>query len=148
MFNLKDIRAMYEKLNSAWKIYEMKKFNNKYILKNEPYKELSVISNVTQCMSNGIWNLLYNSNFEGMSEICCIRYTNKDQLLLFFDIMQKFQYIQYYNDLIKIILEDILPNMEIFFDYTQLEYVKIYKMISILYQGLDPKIPILVRINK
>lgn len=83
-----------------------------------------------------------------MSEICCIRYTNKDQLLLFFDIMQKFQYIQYYNDLIKIILEDILPNMEIFFDYTQLEYVKIYKMISILYQGLDPKIPILVRINK
>lgn len=66
MFNLKDIRAMYEKLNSAWKIYEMKKFNNKYILKNEPYKELSVISNVTQCMSNGIWNLLYNSNFEGI----------------------------------------------------------------------------------
>lgn len=83
-----------------------------------------------------------------MSEICCIRYTNKDQLLLFFDIMQKFQYIQYYNDLIKIILKDILPNMEIFFNYTQLEYVKIYKMISILCQGLDPKIPILVRINK
>lgn len=83
-----------------------------------------------------------------MSEICCIRYTNKDQLLLFFDIMQKFQYIQYYNDLIKIIIEDILPNMKIFFDYTQLEYVKIYKMIFILYQGLDPKIPILVRINK
>lgn len=86
--------------------------------------------------------------FLGMSEICCIRYTNKDQLLLFFDIMQKFQYIQYYNDLIKIIIEDILPNMKIFFDYTQLEYVKIYKMIFILYQGLDPKIPILVRINK
>lgn len=86
--------------------------------------------------------------FLGMSEICCIRYTNKDQLLLFFDIMQKFQYIQYYNDLIKIILKDILPNMEIFFNYTQLEYVKIYKMISILCQGLDPKIPILVRINK
>lgn len=83
-----------------------------------------------------------------MSEICCIRYTNKDQLLLFFDIMQKFQYIQYYSDLIKIIVEDILPNMKTFFDYTQLEYVKIYKMISILYQGLDPKIPILVRINK
>ncbi|PBC27563.1 hypothetical protein APICC_04111 [Apis cerana cerana] len=148
VFNLKDIRAMYAKLNSAWKMYEVKKFNNKYILKNESYKELSVISNVTQYMSNGIWNLFYNSNFEGMSEICCIRYTNKDQLLLFFDIMQKFQYIQYYNDLIKIIIEDILPNMKIFFDYTQLEYVKIYKMIFILYQGLDPKIPILVRINK
>lgn len=85
--------------------------------------------------------------FLGMSEICCIRYTNKEQLLLFFNIMQKFQYIQYYNDLIKIIVDDILPNMKIF-DYTQLEYVKIYKMISILYQGLDPKIPILVRINK
>lgn len=66
IFNLKDIKAMYAKLNSAWKIYEVKKFNNEYILKNESYKELSVISNVTQYMSNGIWNLFYNSNFEGI----------------------------------------------------------------------------------
>ncbi|XP_068967300.1 uncharacterized protein [Bombus flavifrons] len=146
--DVEDIRSLYTKLRSAWKIYEMNEFKNKQILRNDICKTLHTISNITECMSNGLWNLLYNQNLEGISKICCTRYTNKDQLLLFFDVVQQVQHIQYYDDLMKIIAEDVLPNMNIFLDCTQLEYVKIYKMISILYQGLNSKIPILVRTDK
>ncbi|XP_076168450.1 uncharacterized protein LOC143147243 [Ptiloglossa arizonensis] len=43
--------------------------------------------------------------------------------------------------------ENVLSNM-MFFDSTEPEYVKIYKMICVLYQGLNPKIPILVQADK
>ncbi|XP_043514858.1 uncharacterized protein LOC122531193 [Frieseomelitta varia] len=146
--HFEDIRSLYTELSSPWKMYELKEFKNKQILRNDTYRIPHTTSNMKGYMSNGIWNSFYNKNLEGMSKICCIRYTSKEQLLLFSDIMQQFQHIQYYNDLIKIIAEDILPNANAFLNYTQSEYVKIYKMISILYQGLNPKIPILVRTDK
>ncbi|XP_017756487.1 PREDICTED: putative histone-lysine N-methyltransferase 1 [Eufriesea mexicana] len=148
MFNLRSIKTIYTELSSAWKMYEVKEVNIKQVLKNNVYNTLHVTSNTTECMSNGIWNYFYNRNFEGVLKTSCIRYTTKDQLFLFFNIIQHLQYIQYHDDLIEIITEDVLPNMNIFSDSTQLEYIKIYKMISILYQGLNPKIPVLVRIDK
>lgn len=58
---------------------------------------------------------------------------------------QRLQQIQYYKDLIETISEDVLPNIKMCFDSTKSEHVKFYKMICILCQGLNPKIPVLVR---
>lgn len=80
--------------------------------------------------------------------MCCICYTNKNCLLSFFELLQQLQHIHYSRSLIAKLLKEVLPNMKMFFDSTQSEYVKMYKMIYILYQGLNPKIPILVSTNK
>lgn len=85
--------------------------------------------------------------FLGISRVQCICYKSKNQLLLFFEMIQQLQQIQYFKDYINIISENVLSNM-MFFDSTEPEYVKIYKMICVLYQGLNPKIPILVQADK
>lgn len=83
-----------------------------------------------------------------MSKACCIRYTKNDELLSFFNTVQELRGAQYYRNLLKIITEDVLPYMESSLDSTQLEYAKMYKMIFILSQGLQSKVPVLVRTDK
>lgn len=43
----------------------MNEFKNKQIFRNDICKTLHTISNITECMSNGLWNLFYNQNLEG-----------------------------------------------------------------------------------
>ncbi|XP_076639711.1 uncharacterized protein LOC143351747 [Colletes latitarsis] len=144
--NLVNIKKVYTELNCMWKMYDAKKSIDLHIWKSN-IQEVLFYNNfdISEWMSNGIWNFVYTNNFEGMSRVQCICYKNKKQLLLFFEMIQQLQQIQYFKDLIKILSEDLLPSMIMFFDFTKPEYVKIYKMICILHQGLNPKVPILVR---
>ncbi|CAK9823902.1 hypothetical protein ANTRET_LOCUS2153 [Anthophora retusa] len=146
IFNLSDIKTSYAELTSTWKMYKLEECNTQ-AFKNIVQKMLCATSNIPKWMSNEIWNFFNTKHFEGISEIYCTRYTNKNQLL-FFHVIEKMQYIQYYKGLIKIVIEDVLPNVKMLFNPTQLEYVKLYKMISILHQDLNPKIPVLVKTDK
>ena len=73
--DLEDIRSLYTELSSPWKIYELKEFKNKQILRNDTYRIPHTISNMKGYMSNGIWNSFYNENLEGivvfLSQLIC-----------------------------------------------------------------------------
>lgn len=43
----------------------MNEFKNKQILRNDICRTLHTVSSITECMSNGFWNLFYNQNLEG-----------------------------------------------------------------------------------
>ncbi|CAL7943600.1 unnamed protein product [Xylocopa violacea] len=146
--NLIDVKTIYTELSSTWKMYETKEFNSINVFNNDVWKTSYAPPNTMEYISNGIWNLSCIKNIEEMSKLYCIQYTNRTQLLSFFDVLQQLQCTKYYEDLINIIAQEILPNMKICFNPTQLEYIKIYKMFSILHQGLNPKIPVLVRTDK
>ncbi|XP_015431260.1 PREDICTED: uncharacterized protein LOC107187631 [Dufourea novaeangliae] len=125
---------------------EFNKMNNLQIRKSDVQKTFIYNdSDMAGWMSNGIWNLFYTRYFEGISKVQCIQYTSRNQLLSFFEMTQQLQQIQYVKDLVDIISEEILPSITVSFDSAKPEYIKIYKMICILCQGLNPKIPVLVR---
>ena len=146
MADLIGIKKLYTELNSTWKLCDAKGSDSLHIWKAKVQKA-KVHSDFDRAgwMSNGIWNLFYARNFEGISRVQCICYANKSQLLLFFEMTQQLQQIQYYKDLIETISKDVLPSIKMCFDSTKSEHVKFYKMICILCQGLNPKIPVLVR---
>lgn len=169
MSDLTSIKRGFANINSVWNMYDAKELHSLQILKSDIRKTL-VDSNsyATGWMSNGIWNPFYVRNFEGiatnsfaficilfyhifllgLSRVQCVYYGNNNQLLLFFEMMQQLQQTQYSKDLIQIILEDILPKMKMHFDYTKSEFVKMYKVIHVLSQGLNPKMSVLVRTDK
>ncbi|XP_017882151.1 reticulocyte-binding protein 3-like isoform X2 [Ceratina calcarata] len=143
---LVNVKAKHAEFCTSWKMYETNKFDTN-IFENA-LSAPDIISNTMGCMSNGIWNSSFAKSVEGMLKVYCMRYTNKNQLLSFFGVMQQLQQIRYHEDLIKIIESDVFPAFKNGFDPMRLEYAKIYKMISILYQGLNPRIPVLVRTDK
>nr|XP_031830761.1 uncharacterized protein LOC116426230 [Nomia melanderi] len=141
-----NINKIYTELNFIWKKYDTTKFNNFRTWKPDVERKLlHNDSNIIRCMSNGIWNFFYARYFEGISTVRYIHYANKNQ---FFETMQELQQVHYYKDIVNIISKEILPNVTISFDSAKPEYVKIYKMIYILLQGLNSRIPVLVRTDK
>ncbi|XP_076247332.1 protein disulfide isomerase isoform X1 [Calliopsis andreniformis] len=142
-------KQMFAEINSVENMYDVKQLDSLHIWKSNTQKTL-VDNNyyTTGWMSNGVWNPSYTQNFKGLSRVKCMYYGNDSQLLLFFEVMQQLQQLQYSKELIQIILQNVLPNMKLHFDPTKPEFVKMYKAIYILCQGLNPKIPILVRTDK
>lgn len=74
-----------------------------------------------------------------------VRYGNKQQLLSLYEAMQKLQRTEYSNALIRVILRDVIPKVKSNTDPTSAEYVRVYKTLFILHQGMNPKLPVLVR---
>ncbi|XP_076657942.1 uncharacterized protein LOC143362034 [Halictus rubicundus] len=136
----------YAKLNLMWKQYDAKKFDNLQIWKSHVQETLFHNRNIVGSMSNGIWNLEFNLRyFKEIQRVQCVPYANKNRLLSFFEMIQQLQQIKYFKDLVNILLKEVLPNVTTSFDSTKPEYIKIYKMMYILHQGLNPKMPVLVR---
>ncbi|KAL6265174.1 hypothetical protein P5V15_005259 [Pogonomyrmex californicus] len=96
-------------------------------------------------MSNGIWNISCMEHFTNFTKAYNIRYSNKKQLLSLYEIIQKLQRINYLNTLIQIILRDVIPTVKSNIEPASAEYAQAYKTMFILYQGLNPKVPVLVR---
>lgn len=162
-----NLRNIYAKLNLMWKQYDAKKYDNLQIWKSHVEKMLLDNHNIVESMSNGIWNLEFDSRyFRGMfpffvfsnigttllyifvleiRRVQCVPYANKNWLLSFFEMIQQLQQIKYFRDLVNILLKEVLPNVTTSFDPVNPEHIKIYKMMYILHQGLNPKIPVLVR---
>lgn len=81
----------------------------------------------------------------GFSKAYNIKYNNKGQLLSLYEAIQKLQRAKYLNTLIQIILQDVTPVVTCNIGSMDTEYVQVFKTISILSQGLNPKAPVLVR---
>ncbi|XP_076381074.1 uncharacterized protein LOC143260184 [Megalopta genalis] len=146
---LDNMEKMYAELNLVWKQYDTKNFNNLQIWKSHMQKTLLYNHSTVGSMSYGMWKLEYNLKyFEGISKLQYIPYASKNQLLSFFEMLQQLQQIRYFKDLVNIIIKEVLPNVTRSFDFTKPECIKIYKMMYILHQGLNPKIPVLVRIDE
>lgn len=64
-----------------------------------------------------------------------------------YEAIQKLQRTEYLNTLILIILRDLMPTVKSNVEPTSAEYALAYKAMFMLYQGLNPKVPVLVRTN-
>lgn len=85
------------------------------------------------------------SNVSDFSRAYNIRYRNRKQLLSLYEAIQKLQRTKYLNTLILIILRDLIPTVKSNIEPTSAEYASTYKAMFILHQGLNPKVPVLVR---
>ncbi|XP_078039795.1 protein disulfide isomerase isoform X1 [Augochlora pura] len=164
---LDNMEKIYVELNLIWKQYDKKNFNNLEIWKSHMQETLLHNHSTVGSMSHGMWTLEYNLKYFngmnvhslfliifilfyfifvlGVSKLQYIPYTNKNQLLSFFEMLQQLQQVKYFKDLVNIIIKEVLPNVTMTFDFTKPECIKLYKMLYILHQGLNPKIPVLVR---
>lgn len=141
-----NLRNIYAKLNLIWKQYDAEKYDNLQIWKSHVQNMLLDNHNIVESMSNGIWNLEFDSRyFKEIRRVQCVPYANKNWLLSFFEMIQQLQQIKYFRDLVDILLKEVLPNVTTSFDPAKPEHIKIYKTMFILHQGLNPKIPVLVR---
>lgn len=89
--------------------------------------------------------ILYLNFVVGFSKAYNIRYCNKRQLLSLYEAMQKLQRTKYLNTLIQIILHDVIPTIKSNIESASVEYTQAYKTMFILYQGLNPEVPVLVK---
>lgn len=89
--------------------------------------------------------MIYFNFILDLTKTYSIRYHNTKQLLMLYEAIQKLQHTKYLDTLIQIILHNIIPVIKSNFDPTSTEYAQVYKMIFILYQGLNPEVPVLVR---
>jgi len=67
--------------------------------------------------------------------------------MLLYEAIQKLQRTKYLNTLIQIVLRDVIPNIKSNIEPASAEYTQMYKTIFILYQGLNPKVPVLAKID-
>ncbi|XP_039306213.1 uncharacterized protein LOC105198689 isoform X2 [Solenopsis invicta] len=117
------------------------KNNAEPVIKNSSYN----LSVATGWMSNGIWNISCIEHLKNFSKAYNIRYCNKKQLLSLYEAIQKLQRTKYLNTLIEIVLRDVIPTIKSNIEPVSTEYAQAYKTMFILYQGLNPKVPVLVR---
>lgn len=94
-------------------------------------------------LSNGFWNNSTIEYFPELLQLNTIKYSNIDELLLLFNSIQQLQHINYQKKLIDIIMNDIIPSINIF-DNNSKEYINLYKMIFTIVQVLNPNLPTLV----
>lgn len=67
VLNSSAIKKIHTELQSTWKMFGMKEFNNVHILKSNVQNiPLCPVLNLTEWMSNGIWDLSYIRNFKGI----------------------------------------------------------------------------------
>ncbi|KAG7205443.1 hypothetical protein KM043_007435 [Ampulex compressa] len=140
-----EINKLFNELNCHWARYRPNTLDFKKPRKQQRLLHEGLSKN---WMSNGIWNKFCIRNFEGISKAHCIRYSSDAQLLLFFETMQELQQTCYLKHLINIILRTVVPKLKHSFDPENPEHILAYKMIWILHQGLNPKLPVLVRTDK
>ncbi|XP_011861494.1 PREDICTED: uncharacterized protein LOC105558427 [Vollenhovia emeryi] len=127
-------------LGASFKQYDMKNIAEP-ITKNPPCN----FPLAEGWMSNGIWNVSCMAHFQNFSRAYNIKYCNKKQLLSLYEAIQKLQRTKYLNIWIQIILRDVIPTIKSNLEPTSAEYAQAYKTMFILYQGLNPKVPVLVK---
>jgi len=135
-----DMKVTSIELGASFKQYDIKNVAES-IIKN-PSSNFSL---ATGWMSNGIWNISSIEYFKNFSKAYNIRYCNKKQFLSLYEAIQKLQRTKYLNTLIQIILRDVIPTIKSNIEPTSTEYAQAYKTMFILYQGLNPELPVLVR---
>lgn len=63
-------------------------------------------------------------------------------------MIHQLQQTLYFRNLFDIILQDVIPDIKQFFDPTDIEFIRAYKMIAIVSQGLNSNIPVLVKTDE
>ncbi|KAL6449340.1 hypothetical protein ACFW04_000744 [Cataglyphis niger] len=137
---LNDIKNTLDQLRAS-----LKQYNIKNIIESAIETPFCNFSLARGWMSNGIWNISCMGHFENFSRAYNIRYRNRKQLLSLYEAVQKLQRTEYLNTLIIIILRDLMPIVKSNIEPTSTEYTLAYKVMFILHQGLNPKVPVLVR---
>ncbi|KAJ8687888.1 hypothetical protein QAD02_023683 [Eretmocerus hayati] len=94
-------------------------------------------------ISNGIWNYFCVSDLKGFFGSHCTRYSDRAQLVSFYDFVQKIQRNVYEIELINVLLRLVLPKLRELFDPCSQEFINLYKMIVTIAQIVNPKVPIL-----
>ncbi|XP_046745378.1 uncharacterized protein LOC124410799 [Diprion similis] len=97
---------------------------------------------------NAIWNEVCIPSFKEMSRVCYIRYANKNQLLVLFELMQRIQQLKYQAMLVNLLNREVVPLIRDTFQPNSEEYVEAYKMISIISNLLNQTVPVLVRTDQ
>ncbi|KAG5322628.1 PDI isomerase, partial [Pseudoatta argentina] len=131
--------ASTEAVGVSFKQYDIK--NIVKPITKDPYN----LSLTRGWMSNGIWNISCMEHFKNFSKAHNIRYCNKKQLLSLYEAIQKLQRTTYLNTLIEIVLRDAIPTVKSNIKPASAEYAQAYKTLFILYQGLNPEVPVLVK---
>ncbi|XP_012063844.1 PREDICTED: uncharacterized protein LOC105627168 [Atta cephalotes] len=131
--------ASTEAVGTSFKQYDIK--NIAKPITKDPYN----LSLTRGWMSNGIWNISCMEHFKNFSKVLNIRYCNKKQLLSLYEAIQKLQRTKYLNTLIEIVLRDMIPTVKSNIEPASAEYAQAYKTLFILYQGLNPEVPVLVK---
>lgn len=137
---LKDMKITLDRLGIS-----LKRYNIKNIVEPAIETPICNFSLARGWMSNGIWNISCMEHFQNFTRAYNIRYRNRKQLLSLYEAIQKLQRTKYLNTLILIILHDLMPAVKSNIESTSAEYSSIYKAMFILHQGLNPKVPVLVR---
>jgi hypothetical protein len=74
-----------------------------------------------------------------------MRYSDKNQLIVFYDFIQKIQRDTYEIELIELLMMAVIPKLKESLDPTSREFAQMYKMIVTVVQILNPTVPVLAR---
>ncbi|XP_012269286.2 uncharacterized protein LOC105693681 isoform X3 [Athalia rosae] len=148
---LSKLKIRYTDLDSTCKLLNIRNFSPvkrkiSRIIENRCQNNLA--GQTRTWKFNGIWNETYITSLEGLSRTCCIRYANKNQLLMLFEFMQGIQQFKYHTSLIDLLINDVIPSVRDTMQPKSEEYVNAYKMISMISNILHMKVPVLVRTDK
>lgn len=83
-----------------------------------------------------------------MSNALSIRYSNRNQLLALFGLMQQIQESKYRRSLVDLLISEAVPWVNSTLDPTSEDYANAYKTISIISNLPNSRVPVLVRTDK
>ncbi|XP_063976697.1 uncharacterized protein LOC135162310 [Diachasmimorpha longicaudata] len=95
-------------------------------------------------LQNGIWNQTSYKYFLMFTEPLTIQYSDKNELLSLFVMIQRLQQTLYQKDLNDLIINSVIPFMKTL-DPSSEEYLYLYKMIFSIAHVLNPQLPVLVK---
>lgn len=73
------------------------------------------------------------------------RYSDRNQLLLFYSLIQSVQRKSYERDLVELLLTTVIPKLKELIDPSSQEFIEVYKMMATVTQILNPRVPILAK---
>ncbi|XP_046482050.1 uncharacterized protein [Neodiprion pinetum] len=148
---LSQIKIRYTNLDTTCKLLEIRNFSPLKrkvcnMMQNRCTK--SLIERNRTWRLNAVWNEACIPNFKEMSRVCYIRYANKNQLLVLFELMQRIQQLKYQATLVNLLNSEVVPSIRDTLEPNSEEYVEAYKMISIISNLLHQTVPVLVRTDQ
>ncbi|XP_016841465.1 uncharacterized protein LOC100121697 isoform X3 [Nasonia vitripennis] len=144
---LKVLKSKFMILDTAYNEHKIKSTAGeiKFTRSNsdEFLNEISV--DMKNWTSNGVWNYLCISDFKDIFGSHCTRYSDRSQLTLFYDFIQKIQRKVYETELMELLMQTVIPQLKELFDPASKEFAETYKTIATVVQILNPRVPVLAK---
>ncbi|XP_012274197.2 uncharacterized protein LOC105696358, partial [Orussus abietinus] len=147
----KEWKAEYMNLDSAYKMFNVRQFRVRDLKESKGTTGFLEFLKDSNWVPREIWNdscFSVLKEISGTSRNLCIPYFTKDELLASCETMQRLQRTCYRKDLIDLLIGDVIPQIKMRLDPKTREYAEAYKMIVVISQPINPRVPVLVRTDE